>query len=538
MSAVLHDHRSTTSTAFPLLLADLLEEQQDLSAVERFSQYHDRAGSAPREVYYRTLLPARAPIAGEQYAFEVDLDRCSGCKACVTACHNLNGLDGAETWRKVGLLHEQRKSLPVLQHVTTACHHCLEPGCLSACPTRAYEKDPVTGIVRHLDDQCFGCQYCVLACPYEVPQYHVGKGIVRKCDMCTQRLGAGEAPACVQSCPHEAIRISIVAADDVRRQSERGKFLPASPSPTHTFPTTVYRTTRYLADDLSSGDEDRARPEHVHWPLAVMLVLSQWSVGLVAAAWLSSDAILDRRLLVASTVLAIIASVAATLHMGRPWLAYRAILGWRTSWLSREIIVFGAYQGLVTTATSLAFEWQLSSAFPISLSALEFLAMAVGAAGIGCSIMIYAVTPRPYWSLRRTTARFLGTSLLLGSASAMTFASTANVDTEPKLLWLMSLTVAVALIALSMVPCRRQMNARWNLRTNTLLAEVLRPLVVVRWMLLGLGLIALTSTRALPGVGIAGPLIGLTLLIIGEFTERALFFAAASSPRMPGGAAS
>ncbi len=153
-------------------------------------------------------MPATPPGPGQQYAFEVDLDRCSGCKACVTACHTLNGLDEDETWRDVGLLVGGRGLLPVMQHVTAACHHCLEPACMIACPVNAYEKDPVTGIVKHLDDQCFGCQYCTLACPYDVPKYHPGKGIVRKCDMCSTRLAVGEAPACVQACPHEAIRDS------------------------------------------------------------------------------------------------------------------------------------------------------------------------------------------------------------------------------------------------------------------------------------------------------------------------------------------
>ena len=56
----------------------------------------------------------------------------------------------------------------------------------------AYDKDPETGIVRHLDDQCIGCQYCVLKCPYDVPKYSERLGIVRKCDMCVGRLRAGE----------------------------------------------------------------------------------------------------------------------------------------------------------------------------------------------------------------------------------------------------------------------------------------------------------------------------------------------------------
>src|SRR5689334_15755167 len=204
-----------TMSSMPSFLEELLTEQQELTAVERFSQFHEQTRQPLQARYYSSLLPAASPGPGEQYAFEVDLDRCSGCKACVTACHSLNGLDEHETWRDVGLLHGGSVTLPVLQHVTTACHHCLDPACMNVCPTRAYEKDAVTGIVKHLDDQCFGCQYCILACPYEVPKYSAKRGIVRKCDMCSQRLAVGEAPACVQACPHEAIRIAVVKKADV-----------------------------------------------------------------------------------------------------------------------------------------------------------------------------------------------------------------------------------------------------------------------------------------------------------------------------------
>ena len=193
-----------------LLIDSLLTEQGDLSAVERFAQFHEDTIEPLQGRYYSALLPASPPGPGQQLAFEVDLDRCSGCKACVAACHTLNGLDDGEAWREVGLLVGGTATLPVLQHVTSACHHCLDPACLTACPVDAYEKDPVTGIVKHLDDQCFGCQYCTLACPYDVPKFHAEKGIVRKCDMCSDRLRGGEAPACVQACPHEAIRITVV----------------------------------------------------------------------------------------------------------------------------------------------------------------------------------------------------------------------------------------------------------------------------------------------------------------------------------------
>src|SRR5438093_2041557 len=197
------------------LIDQLLAEQQTLTAVERFARLHEHNGAPAQEKFYRDLMPAGNPRAGEQYAFVVELDKCSGCKACVSACHSLNGLDEDETWRTVGLLVGGDA---VQQHVTTACHHCVDPACLNGCPVLAYEKDAITGIVRHLDDQCIGCSYCVLKCPYEVPQYLPARGIVRKCDMCSDRLAVGEAPACVQACPNEAIRITVVAQREITEQ--------------------------------------------------------------------------------------------------------------------------------------------------------------------------------------------------------------------------------------------------------------------------------------------------------------------------------
>ncbi|NQZ60123.1 MAG: 4Fe-4S dicluster domain-containing protein, partial [Lentisphaeraceae bacterium] len=154
------------------LLASLLQEQQQLTAVEDFAQQHEAQTLPIQQKYYEDLIPMGLPGEGQQFAFRVDLDRCTGCKACVTACHNLNGLDDTETWRSVGVLRGGNKEDAKQQHVTTACHHCLEPACSTGCPVNAYDKDEVTGIVSHLDDQCIGCQYCVLKCPYEVPQYN------------------------------------------------------------------------------------------------------------------------------------------------------------------------------------------------------------------------------------------------------------------------------------------------------------------------------------------------------------------------------
>src|SRR4051812_33795092 len=82
-----------------LSVAAKLESQATLTAVERFAKLHDEGLPPQQSQYYRDLIPLERPRSGEQYGFEVDLDACTGCKACVAACHTLNGLDPDEMWR-------------------------------------------------------------------------------------------------------------------------------------------------------------------------------------------------------------------------------------------------------------------------------------------------------------------------------------------------------------------------------------------------------------------------------------------------------
>ncbi len=104
------------------LLEALLAEQQS-TAVDRFARWHEEpvpqhnsnscetffhngenGHAAAVQQSYRELVPLSRPELGQQYAFEVDLDACSGCKSCVAACHSLNGLEEDETRRSVGVM--------------------------------------------------------------------------------------------------------------------------------------------------------------------------------------------------------------------------------------------------------------------------------------------------------------------------------------------------------------------------------------------------------------------------------------------------
>jgi Fe-S-cluster-containing dehydrogenase component/DMSO reductase anchor subunit len=506
-------------------LPSLLAEQQTLSAVERFARKHDEGLVPEHTKVYRDLIPAAAPGAGQQYAFEVDLDLCTGCKACVAGCHSMNGLDEGELWRTVGVLHGGTAAAPAQQTVTAACHHCVDPACMSGCPVKAYEKDPSTGIVRHLDDQCIGCQYCTFMCPYDAPKYNHARGIVRKCDMCSDRLAHGEPPACVQSCPNEAIRITVIDRAEVVEAAEANAFVPGAPTPGDTLPATVYKSARPRPRNMLPADFYTVSPEHAHPPLVAMLVLTQLSVGAFILSLLTG---LGRMSALVALALGLSALGASTFHLGRPLYAFRAVLGVRTSWLSREIIAFGAFAGLA----ALYAVW---SRVPVGA-----LASTVGAGGVFCSVMVYAATRRPHWRASLTGLKFFATTLLLGAALAALLAVALGARAPLRGL-LSAVGVVSALKLLAEAAALRHLRDPHHSplkRTAVLMAGDLRSATSARFICGALG------GLALPALAFAVAPSRIALLVVcgaafllclaGEILERYLFFAAAPASRMPG----
>lgn len=549
------------------LVDALLEDQRDLSAVDRFARWHEtRSKSSPSS--HRALIPLTAPRPGEQYAFEVDLDRCSGCKSCVTACHSLNGLDEGETWRSVGSLQGPGRD-PFHQTITTACHHCVEPACLEGCPVLAYDKDPVTGIVRHLDDQCFGCQYCILMCPYEVPSYSSRRGIVRKCDMCHQRLAHSEAPACVQACPTEAIRITLVRPETVRaqyrgtglsarapRDLESGRatqpsncvspasappnpFLPSSPDPDITLPTTRYSSAKPLPHDLTASDTVQAKPQPAHLPLVWMLVLTQLGAGGFLFVPLSTRAV-QLRLATVALCAVVMGLGGSLLHLGRPQKAWRAFLGLRRSWLSREITGFALFVAFALAGTlSLVSDRQ-----SLLDSALLWISAGLGLASVLCSGMIYQATKRECWRAELSAGRFLATTVLLGAALSWHLGVLAGARSTALALMLALTTVAKLARELSLIRlCPDDADFNNEIPTNVLARSAfvarfrLGPLLRLRAACALLGGVALPLLSLVPGAASA-PIsaVAFWLCLTGESAERVLFFLSCVVPKMPGSA--
>lgn len=540
---------------------------RDLTAVEEFSAWHEDEPGGLHAGTYRDLLPVSPLREGEQYAFEVDLDACTGCKACVTACHNLNGLDEDETWRRVGVLQGGSNEQAAQRTVTTACHHCEDPACLNGCPVLAYEKDPFTGIVKHLDDQCIGCRYCILKCPYDVPQYSPSRGIVRKCDLCQSRLVVGEAPACVQACPNSAIAVRAVrlSSPDVALSSLAAdvnrEFLPDSPDPDYTRPTTRYRTGRAMAENMRAGDHFRLAPEPAHWPLVAMLVLTEWGVGALAASLGTASRLAGpsgtqhaRWLATSGLALVIAGLLASFLHLGQPLKAWRVFLGLRRSWLSREIVSFGAFAFVATAYV--AWLWISPDRHAAGVPALPALPAALiggfGLASVLCSAMIYHDTRRAFWRIEQSGGRFLGTVGMLGAASlglALGLAVALNPADDaasrgPLVATAVVVSAAALLIAMtagklaleaSVVKHLREREWTELKRSALLLTGALWRAAVARLACAVLGGIVLPTWSLLDGSSPVAAIASLTLCAVGELLERYLFFTAVAPRRMPGG---
>ena len=190
-----------------------------------------------------------------RWGMVIDLDLCTGCEACVVACHAENNIriagdDQAARGRSVNWIRVERyfegefpdiraRFMPVL------CQQCDEAPCEPVCPVFAtYHSEE--GLNAQIYNRCIGTRYCANNCPYTVrffnfndPVWHEplqnawnpevsvrSKGVMEKCTFCVQRIRKAEmtavdenrplrdgdvVPGCVQSCPTRAMTFGDMA---------------------------------------------------------------------------------------------------------------------------------------------------------------------------------------------------------------------------------------------------------------------------------------------------------------------------------------
>ena len=183
-----------------------------------------------------------------RWGMVIDLDRCTGCQACVIACKQENNVpfippEEAEKRRTIAWINiiqfREENSGSRMRFLPILCQHCDRPPCTPVCPVGATYKNK-EGLVAQVYPRCIGCRYCANACPYTIkffnwyaPQWPKQmqpmlnpdvsvrpKGVVEKCTFCHHRLMKAKEkaktekrelspedymPACAQACPTSAI---------------------------------------------------------------------------------------------------------------------------------------------------------------------------------------------------------------------------------------------------------------------------------------------------------------------------------------------
>ena len=142
--------------------------------------------------------------------FYFNQQACIGCKTCQVACKDKNDLDVGILFRHVTDYEVGAYPAVKAYHYAATCNHCENPACTAVCPNAAMYISEEDGTVQHDDEKCIGCQYCVKACPYGVPQYVEALQKTHQCDACVKLREAGENPACVASCPMRALEFGPI----------------------------------------------------------------------------------------------------------------------------------------------------------------------------------------------------------------------------------------------------------------------------------------------------------------------------------------
>jgi formate dehydrogenase iron-sulfur subunit len=192
----------------------------------------------------------------------IDVSRCSGCKACQAACMEWNDLRdkvginlgaytdppdlGDQTWTLMRFNEEVVDGSLRWLILKDGCLHCSDPGCLRACPSPGAVIQHSSGIVDFQQEACIGCGYCISGCPFNIPRLREADSKVYKCTLCSDRVAVGLEPACIKTCPTQALSFGSkqdmldLARHRLEDLHERGLakaavYDPAGVSGTHVF---------------------------------------------------------------------------------------------------------------------------------------------------------------------------------------------------------------------------------------------------------------------------------------------------------------
>lgn len=162
------------------------------------------------------------PMEQKEMAMFYDIERCSGCRACMVACKQWHELPADFSTTFEGEFQSHADFTPSTYTVVrfqertdkegefhwdiwkTQCMHCQDPACLKGCPEDAIVRRE-TGAVVIDHDKCVGCGYCRTNCPWDVPRIDPQTNKSHKCDFCFDRMENGMEPSCSKTCTAQAL---------------------------------------------------------------------------------------------------------------------------------------------------------------------------------------------------------------------------------------------------------------------------------------------------------------------------------------------
>jgi Fe-S-cluster-containing dehydrogenase component len=369
-----------------------------------------------------------------------------GCHACAIACINEHQLAPGTFWRQIVTFNPARVPGLPTWHLSLACNHCLDAPCLRHCPARAIARHERTGAVVIDEGRCIGCRYCSWVCPYDAPRFDVSRGVMEKCTFCTHRLVLGLGPACASQCPTGALAVGPFDGEGttvrgfpqadirpaIRFVSRRGvKKAPADDTAPGESPRVGGGTAG--SGDVQGGDAASARLAGaaglpgfddgvIPVPASKISLRHEWSlvaftfVAVVSVAWVSGSLIGGPRVRLAPLLAMGAAAMASSAsHLGRPHRAWRALLNWRRSWLSREVIAWPTFLGVAAI-------WLTAGAGSIGPCLVAALA---GLACLACVDRVYAVMARAHRAVFDDAAAVSAAVFLAGVLAGVWFLALA-----------------------------------------------------------------------------------------------------------------
>ncbi|MGI9474494.1 MAG: 4Fe-4S dicluster domain-containing protein [Rubripirellula sp.] len=155
----------------------------------------------PEEFWRERMTP---PEDGRKYGWLINTERCFGCHGCEVSCKAENDVPLGKYIRQT--IYRDVGEYPQVARVflPMSCQHCEDAPCIKACPCGALHKQS-GGTVAVNYETCCGHGSCVDACPYGAIYIDPVANQAVKCHNCYHRADAGMEPACVATCPAEAI---------------------------------------------------------------------------------------------------------------------------------------------------------------------------------------------------------------------------------------------------------------------------------------------------------------------------------------------